>query len=126
MRKINKELFKDVNTCSMDINKAILDIVNYINLKEKDINDYRQQLQEYNKDKEIQKLQNELDRICSNSVSILSDMEKELAKNFSEKHYKSCKGNMRYIIEGTGIGNVVKVQCTKCDEIEDITDIDSW
>jgi hypothetical protein len=90
-------------------------------------NDYLQeQLNNFRKEDEIQKLEQENTRIRTHSISIMSEQEKADAKAFSSEHYAKCKGNTRYIVEGTGIGDVIKVQCTRCNEIKDITDSSNW
>jgi antirestriction protein len=88
--------------------------------------DMRIKLQEFNKDEEIIKLKNELRETRTSALAFLTKSQQEAAKTFTRDHYSTHKGNTRYIVEGTGIGDIIKVQCTKCNIIEDITEISSW
>ena len=66
----------------------------------------------------------------------LTETESLRAKDFKEKHGKSCKTYNKfgfpsgplysYIFTPNGIGTGVEIKCTRCEEIKDITDIDSW
>jgi cupin superfamily acireductone dioxygenase involved in methionine salvage len=86
----------------------------------------RKTLDEYDKEEEIAKLKQDNYKLRVNSLHTLSDKESERAKVFSNEHWENCKGNTRYILEGTGIGTAVRVQCTKCKGVIDITDHDNW
>jgi len=86
----------------------------------------RLKLNNFNKEEEIKKLNNELTELRSNSIHCLTIKEKNLVEKFRNEHWESCKGNIRYIIEGTGLGNGVSLQCTKCSKSENITDYDKW
>ena len=92
-------------------------------------------LAEWNKDEEIQTLQNRLKQSYRNSLCMLSDKEKDSLRAFRDKHYEMCCGNGKYkskgntwiyTISGTGIGHIIKITCPECGQTEDVTDIDSW
>ena len=61
----------------------------------------------------------------------LSDIEKESAKSFQEKH-KECYidtaigGQFEYRFGPTSIGHVITIKCLFCKKKKDITDYDSW
>jgi predicted RNase H-like nuclease (RuvC/YqgF family) len=115
-------MFKNKN-----VDEAILTIKTHMENQDKKIEKYQKQLEEFNKDSEIQKLKDEIDTMYRENIYVgLSENEKIALDTFKEKHYKTCKGNTIYILEGTGIGTVIKLQCSKCKEMEDITDTDSW
>ena len=93
------------------------------------------QVNEWNKDEEIQKLKNEVKYIRRHSLLQMSDKEVQAEKAFREEHYKKCalplnskiKGNTYiYTLTGTGLGTGIEIQCPICGEKKDITDIDSW
>lgn len=104
------------------------EILDYVEDCEKQVARYKKQLDDYNKDEEIKKLNDEINELRRLALIIFT--EKELAdyEAFRDKHYAKCKNGSSYTImmEGTGIGCAYKVKCEKCGEIEDITDIDSW
>lgn len=102
-----------------EINKYIIDFI-------EENETLKKQLFEYSKDEEIQKLKKEIQNIRRNSITILTDKQKEKVKLFSDKHYTSCKCNIEYIITGTSLGECVEIQCKKCKESEDVTDFDNW
>lgn len=110
--------------------KGYESIIGDLNLYVQDLIDRNNRLNDtlikFNKDEEIQKLKGEVSNLLMNSIHIMSDKEKELSKNFSNKHYSSCKSNSEYIIYGTGIGTIVKTRCKKCGDMEDITDTNNW
>lgn len=62
----------------------------------------------------------------------LNNNEEKLADCFIEKHKASCQyssgatPHYAYIFIPTGIGNICKIECTRCKEQEDITDYDCW
>lgn len=109
-----------------ELTKAQQCINDYIDNIEKENKELKEIIRTYNKDSEIQKLVNKVNIIRHNSLHISTNKEKEDIKNFSAYHYKKCKSNSEIIIIGTGIGNVIKVRCTKCKEEKDVTDINNW
>lgn len=86
----------------------------------------KQQLRDYRKDAEIQKLQEEIYDMRLHAVTIMSPLEKDRADVFSSHHAVSCKSGIQYIVFGTGIGTNTKVKCRKCQEEQDITDYEGW
>lgn len=85
------------------------------------------QLKEYSKDKEIQSLKREIEKIRKNSLQNLSDLEVENIKKFKNSHYLNCKnGVYHYILSGTEIGTKIEIKCPVCGEIEDVSDYDRW
>ena len=110
---------KDIDKILSDLNKCIQD------LKEQN-NIYLNQIKQFNESEEIKALNDKIQNLYIHSIAILNDGQKKLCEKFRNKHYKRCKGNVEYIISGTGIGDIVKLRCTKCGEIEDITDFNEW
>lgn len=86
----------------------------------------RKKIQEFNKEEEILKLQNEMQKMREHSVAILSEQEIEDARVFRDAHYESCKGNTIYIVEGTGIGDSITVKCNRCGTEKNISDVTNW
>ena len=103
---------------------------------EEKVKEMRETLNEWNKDEEIQKLEEEKEYITNHCLlGGLSDKEIAAIKEFKNKHYKTCCGNgkykskgntWRYEISGTGIGHMIRIQCVECNEWLDVTDIDNW
>ena len=56
----------------------------------------------------------------------LSEIEYNRSKKFDKKHYKKCGSGTSITFLNTGIGLNIKVQCSKCLKIKDISDYDSW
>ena len=107
---------------------AIRDITEYINSLNDTINDLQLKLAKFNRDDEIQKLNNEIKQLRRNSLKIMTEKETKDAERFIDKHIQSCGGNLvfAYILTGTGIGTAIEIKCGKCREKEDITDIECW
>lgn len=86
------------------------------------------QLHEFRKDKEIVKLENEIENIRNHSLQVLTDKEKERIKEFRNRHYNKCNngGTYWFQLTGTGIGTAITIKCDMCGEEEDITDTESW
>lgn len=103
-------------------------IQRYIDWCEKSVRNANDRVAEYNKDTEIQKLQNELKYIEHNSLQVMSNMECQRSEQFRNEHYERCgNGNVYwYKLAGTGVGTAITIKCDKCGEELDITDIDSW
>jgi hypothetical protein len=87
---------------------------------------FRQQVNEWNKDSEIQRLKEENDRLKVRSVHILSDKEESDLREFRNEHYNSCKSATEEIISHSGIGSGITVRCVKCGTKKNITDTDMW
>ena len=45
---------------------------------------------------------------------------------FQKKHWKKCKGGVSVTFQGTGIGTLITVTCSKCNKIKDISDYSCW
>ena len=88
----------------------------------------KEQLNNYNKDEEIQRLKDEVLNLRRNSIHIMTEKEKMAAELFSTEHYYSCKSQLGvdYILTGTGIGTAIKIKCNKCKVEKDITDFENW
>jgi hypothetical protein len=66
----------------------------------------------------------------------LDEVEEEKAKSFIIKHLESCGvfnqhgfplGPLfSYIFTSSGIGTGISIRCSKCEEIENITNYDKW
>ena len=99
---------------------------------QKTITELQKKLNEYNKDKEIQLLNQEIENMRKNSLIILGSSEKEKIDAFRKKHYllhkdKGFHGNCYiYRLTGNGIGECVEITCPFCNESEDVTDITHW
>jgi hypothetical protein len=89
-------------------------------------NSLAEQLRNYNAEEKVANVLKENDKLRVNSLHVLSEKEREQADVFRKGHWESCKGNARYILEGTGIGMGVTVQCTKCNRTKNITDVSNW
>lgn len=106
--------------------KMLKDIEEYIEHLISQNNELKDKLNNYRKEDEIQKLEEENLRLREYSIAIMSDIEMNDTLLFREEHYKKCKGSFVYIVTGTGIGHVIKVQCKKCNEIKNVTDSSNW
>lgn len=96
---------------------------------------YKQQLNEYNKDEEIQKYKAEIQELRARSLLLMSDKEAKAERDFRNRHYEKCARPLKtksagntyiYELTGTGLGTCIKITCPICGQSEDITDIDSW
>lgn len=91
--------------------------------------DYLQKrLDEYNKDEEIQGLEERIQGLHRNSLMIMSDKERDDDEAFRQEHYETCNNGSTFCYElsGTGIGTVIIVSCPVCGAKKNITDINSW
>ena len=95
--------------------------------------DFVNEMTEWNKDEEIQLARYEAKTARENALVILSPIEKQRIEEFRRKHYKTCAQPHKmsgstyiYTITGTGIGEIVEIQCPVCGEKVDITDLESW
>ena len=121
--KINEIICRSENTDAVfDKLKAA------VNQLKKDNKNLTMKLQDYNKDEEIRKREQEIKNIYDHSPIVLTDLESKAWKHFREYHYNKCGNDGHYIFDiyGTGIGNVIILKCPICDKEEDITDYDSW
>lgn len=88
----------------------------------------REQLSNFNKDEELEKLQKEYKDYRKHVLIDFSDVELKRYRDFRDKHYKKCNNGNRYIytLTGCGIGTAIEIKCPICGEEEDITDVESW
>ena len=94
---------------------------------EKSLADAKKELNEWNKDAEIQAMQEEVNQVRRNSLYVMTDKEHKAIEAFRGKHYISCKSSAyQYELAGTGIGTIIKIKCPVCGEQEDVTDLESW
>lgn len=115
---------KKIGLFSLDIEQALMDIATYVKQKEVLADERLKKLQEYNKEEEIKKLLDEIEVLRRRSVALLSQKEIKSKREFTEKHYNSCKSNIELLISNTGIGYIIK--CKNCGTVEDITDLNCW
>ena len=127
---INKEAINRLAKIPLkrDLSKILNELVDYIEITEKERDSVIKRLEEFNKDTKIQELTNELRNINDNSFYIMSEKERESAKKFQKEHYEKCKSRLgtSYILTGTGIGTNIKIRCNKCKTEEDISDYGRW
>ena len=116
-------ILKSVN---VDIDKELNNIKRYVKNLENKNDELQNELREYNKDKEIQKMKEELDDISNNSVYILNEQEQQDYDRFRKEHWQKCNGKTEFIISGNEIGNSITCRCGKCGIEEDITDVSTW
>ena len=118
-----------------DLDKILKDLKDEYTWMEKQVDYMHKEIEEWNKDEEIQKLKKQNKELIAHSFLQLSDKEMESEKAFREEHYKNCAlplkskaaGNTYiYEITGTGLGTIKKIKCPICGVEKDFTDIDSW
>ncbi|WP_061578106.1 hypothetical protein [Bacillus licheniformis] len=85
-----------------------------------------EQLKNFNAEEKVAKALKEIEEIKRASLYVMNDQEDKDAKEFIEKHWNSCKGNVQYILEGTGLGTVISIKCKECNEVKNITDDSNW
>ena len=59
-----------------------------------------------------------------NSLVVLSDKQKERAKEFQHEHYKKCETGHRsfvYTVTPTNVITIVELRCPICGEIIDVS-----
>lgn len=90
----------------------------------------RRKLCTYNKEEEIAKRDETINKLYDHALYMMFDKEKERERAFRERHWREtgCKNGNHYIYDlvGTGIGVGITIICPVCGAKEDITDIDSW
>lgn len=89
---------------------------------------YKNKLSDWNKERELQSMQNELENCRESALHLFVGKEKESEQRFREQHYQKCKNGNQfgYLLTGTGIGTSVEIQCPVCGETKDITDYSFW
>jgi cupin superfamily acireductone dioxygenase involved in methionine salvage len=123
---MDRKIYERINIRSKGHEKILGDLSTYIEDLIEQRDDLREKLNNYSKEDEIKKLEGKLGFYMTNSIHIMTDKEKSDAKSFITEHYESCKSNIQYILEGTGIGTAISVRCKKCDTVKHITDHDNW
>ena len=122
-QKLNEMICRSENT------DVLFDrLKNAVNQLKADNKSLHIRLQEYNKDEEIQKLEQEIRNLCNRSLLFFSEKEYQEWRKFLEHHSSHCgtQGHCIYDLCGTGIGTVIKLKCPICGEEVDITDYDCW
>lgn len=111
-----------------EFKKSVENMIDYINFCTEEVEKYKKQLEEYNKDKEIEKRDEKIKYLREHSLFEMTDDELIEDKAFRAEHYKKCKNGNSYIYEltGTEIGTCIKVTCPVCKKSKDITDIKGW
>lgn len=111
-----------------DIKDTLKELENQIDMLQDDKEDYRQAYLEVKDEKfeneEIKRLKEELDFYKRNSLVVLSDKQKERAKEFQHEHYKKCETGHRsfvYTVTPTNVITIVELRCPKCGEIIDVS-----
>lgn len=107
-------------------NKTIGELEDFIDKLISRNNSLSIQLKGYDKESGIQMLKDEIKNLRKNSLHTMTNQEFIDAKQFRDNHWKSCKSNIQYILEGTGIGTAISVKCKKCEKVEHITDTSNW
>lgn len=107
-------------------NKVLADLTLFIDNLINERNALSERLAEYKKEEEVAKLLEANNKLRIMSLHFMSEQEQKDAREFSSEHYNSCKSNVQYIVEGTGIGDVITVKCKKCGKEKNITDYDCW
>lgn len=86
------------------------------------------ELENYNKDDEVEALKEALKSLRERSIYCLSEKQRIQVDKFNKEHYEKhpCKYTVSYILTPTGIGTGATVKCNKCGEELNITDYDLW
>ena len=111
-----------------DIKDTLKELEALIDLLQEDKDDYRQAYLEVKdekfKDEEVKRLKEELDFYKRNSLVVLSDKQRERAKEFQHEHYKKCETGHRsfvYTVTPTNVITIVELRCPVCGEIIDVS-----
>ena len=107
---------------TQNIDKILFDLNKYIENLKKENDSYLKTIKEFNEETEIKKLNDKINDLYSRSIGFLNDNQISLARDFAHEHYVKHNGKTEYIIYNTGIGNIIKIKCSKCNEIKDITE----
>lgn len=111
-----------------DIKETLKELEIQIDILQEDKDDCRKAYlkikDEKFKDEELKKLKEELDFYKRNSLVVLSDEQRERAKEFQHEHYKKCETGHRsfvYTVTPTNVITIVELRCPKCGEIIDVS-----
>lgn len=131
--KINKERIKKLfrNQRFINFEEAIMAIIDRINDAETKKNEAYKQLEEWNKDEEIQKLKSEIELLQNKLWNVrrysfeITPEEHEVIEEWKKKHVKekhngdayagAIGGRYKYIFVPTSIGTVGSIKCS-CGE----------
>lgn len=87
-------------------------------------------LENYNKDEEIEKCNEQIRSLHEHALVILSDKELADAVAFIERHWKDTgclnPNSYSYRITGSGLGHEIIITCPRCGESKNITDYNNW
>lgn len=111
-----------------DIKETLKELEIQIDILQEDKDDCRKAYlkikDEKFKDEELKRLKEELDFYKRNSLVVLSDEQRERAKEFQHEHYKKCETGHRsfvYTVTPTNVITIVELRCPKCGEIIDVS-----
>lgn len=111
-----------------DIKDSLKELESQIDMLQDDKEYYRRLYVEVRdekfKDEEIKRLKEELDFYKRNSLVVLSDEQRERAKEFQHEHYKKCETGHRsfvYTVTPTNVITIIELRCPKCGEIIDVS-----
>lgn len=116
-----------------DIKETLKELEIQIDILQEDKDDCRKAYlkikDEKFKDEELKRLKEELDFYKRNSLVVLSDEQRERAKEFQHEHYKKCETGHRsfvYTVTPTNVITIVELRCPKCGEIIDVSNYNEW
>ena len=111
-----------------DIKETLKELEIQIDILQEDKEDCRKAYLKIKDEKfeneEIKRLKEELDFYKRNSLVVLSDEQRERAKEFQHEHYKKCETGHRsfvYTVTPTNVITIVELRCPKCGEIIDVS-----
>lgn len=111
-----------------DIKDSLKELESQIDMLQDDKEYYRRLYVEVRdekfKDEELKRLKEELDFYKRNSLVVLSDEQRERAKEFQHEHYKKCETGHRsfvYTVTPTNVITIVELRCPICGEIIDVS-----
>lgn len=109
------------------LDKIIEDLKNhveYITEENKQLESKIEELKNLNRDKEIERLKEELNQTHKDSIYILSKEQKQKIKEFKEEHNCHEIGKDRYslIITSNELFDAIEIKCNICGQSEDLTD----
>lgn len=89
---------------------------------------FRKKCEEFRKDDEIKKLEEQLSEVRHYSLHVMNEEEYVEDAAFRAAYYMKCRNGRTfcYTLTGTGIGTIISVRCPICGEEKDITDYDKW
>lgn len=89
---------------------------------------FRKKCEEFRKDDEIKKLEEQLSEVRHYSLHVMNEEEYVEDAAFRAAHYMKCRNGstFQYELTGTGIGTAIAVICPRCGERKDITSFANW